>query len=229
MTSHARATALRLHIPLLLGVGALAGVVAALGPLLVRGYVLGLIQGGVAVALAFVALLPRFSASDSPGPDQTVDLLRSAQRHHLIWGWVDGAEGRLVVTRTGGMVAIDAKAHSVDLTPEILANDAQQAQLAGRRASLVLRSCDLPPAVRPLLVYWGDIQTDVQKLPVRSLEGVEFLPGPELTAWLRRQNGRPIERGEARLILKALRGFRRQVQPGRALTTRSPLSPVAAD
>lgn len=181
-----------------------------LGPLLLHGYVLGLVQGAVAVALAFVALLPRLSGADALGPDETVDLLRDARRHNLVWGWVDGPEERLVVTRDGGVVAIDAKAHSVALTPEILADDAQRAQLAARRASLVLRSCDLPPAVRTLLVYWGDIQSDIAKLPVRSLDTVEFLPGPELAAWLRRQNGRPVERADARRILKELRSASRR-------------------
>jgi hypothetical protein len=230
MTSTARATALRLHTPLLIGVGVLAAVVMVVGPLVVRGYVLGLVQGGVAVALAAVALLPRLSGADTNLLDETVDVLRVARRQNLVWGWVDGVDGRLVVTRNGGVVAIAAQAHAVELTPEILANDAQQAQLAGRRASLALRSRDLPPAVRPLLVYWGAIQTDVAKLPVRSLEGVEFLPGPELAAWLRRQNGRPVERADARRIVKELRGALRRGQPGQGMGSRSvPLSPMVAD
>ena len=108
------------------------------------------------------------------------------------------------------MVAIDSRRSSEELTPELLAADAQRALLAARRVSSRLQTRNVTVAVRPLLVYWGSIQGDVRKLTVRNLEGVEFLAGRELRAWLRKQNGRPVERAEAHRILKALRTLKRQ-------------------
>ena len=177
------------------------------------GYLLGLIHGLVAAAIVGVAASRVVAPKDETS---TADLLRTAKREHQVWGWVDdvevqGAEvDHLVVTREGGPVAIDSRWSSDELTPELLAADAQRALLASRRASSMLQTRNLTPAVRPLLVYWGSIQSDVKKLTVRNLEGVEFLAGRELRAWLRMQNGRPVERAEAHRILKVVRTLKRQ-------------------
>ena len=175
------------------------------------GYLLGLIHGLVAAAVVGVAAAWVLAPKDEKG---TVDLLRAARREHQVWGWVDvemedGEVDHLVVTRVGGVVAVDSRWRSEELTPELLAADAQRALLNSRRASSRLQTRNLTAAVRPLLVYWGSIQGDVRKLTVRHLEGVELLAGRELRAWLRTQNGRPVERAEARRILKALRTIKR--------------------
>lgn len=198
------------------------------------GYLLGLIHGLVAAAVVGVAASWVLAPKDEKG---TADLLRSARREHQVWGWVDDVElqggdvDHLVVTREGGVVAIDSRWGSEELTPELLAADAQRALLATRRASSRLQTRNVTAAVRPLLVYWGSIQGDVKKLSVRNLEGVEFLAGRELRAWLRKQNGRPVERAEAHRILKALRTLKRQgtSAPAPARWTSAVDVPVAGD
>jgi hypothetical protein len=201
------------------------------------GYLLGVVHGIVAAAIVGVAASKVLATKSEPG---IVDLLRSATKEHQVWGWVDDVEvpggmvDHLVVTREGGVVAIDSRWSSEELTPELLAEDAQRALLAARGASAVLHSHDRAPAVRPLLVYWGDIQSEVKKLAVRNLEGVEFLAGRELRAWLRKQNGRPVVRREARVILKGLRGFNRRAGTVASAPARAPWSgatdlPVAGD
>jgi hypothetical protein len=181
------------------------------------GYQLGLVHGLVAAAIVGVAA----SRVRAPKDEKTTaDLLGTAKKEHQVWGWVDDVEvqggevDHLVVTREGGLVAIDSRWSSDELTPELLAADAQRALLAARSAGQLLHTRDTSPAVRPLLVYWGSIQDDVKKLTVRNLEGVEFLAGRELRAWLRKQNGRPVERGEARRILKAARTLKRRADQG---------------
>ena len=188
----------------------------------VDGYLLGLLHGLVAAAIVGVAASRFLGTTDEKN---TADLLRTAKQERQIWGWVDDVEvqgvdvDHLVVTREGGVVAIDSRWSSDELTPELLAEDAQRALLASRRTSLMLHSRDLAPAVRPLLVYWGDIQTDVKKLTVRNLEGVEFLAGRELRAWLRKQNGRPVPHAEARHLLKELKSARRNTRPATYVAT----------
>ncbi len=181
-----------------------------------EGYLLGLIHGVVAAAIVGLAASRLVGSTEEKN---TTDLLRTAKQERQIWGWVDdvelhGAEvDHLVVTREGGVVAIESRWSSEELTPELLAADAQHALLACRRASLMLHSHELAPAVRPLLVYWGSIQADVKKLTVRNLEGVEFLAGRELRAWLRKQNGRPVSHAEARHVLKELRTAKGRTRP----------------
>ena len=201
------------------------------------GYLLGVVHGIVAAAIVGVAASRVLATTREPG---IVDLLRSARKEHQVWGWLDdvGVQGgtvdHLVVTREGGVVAIDSRWSSEELTPELLAEDAQRALLAARGAASVLHARDRAPAVRPPLVYWGDIQSEVKKLAVRNLEGVEFLAGRELRAWLRKQNGRPVERGEARVILKGLQRFNRRAgtvvsAPARARWSSATDLPVAGD
>jgi hypothetical protein len=202
----------RRNVPFVLPLAVMLLSAALLVSYWLDAYLLGLVHGLVAATIVGVAA----SMVRGPKGEQGIaDLLRSARKEHQVWGWVDDVEvqgdrvDHLVVTREGGVVAIDSCWSSDELTPELLAADAHRALLAARRAAQVLVTRDRVPAVRPLLVYWGSIQADVKKLPVRNLEGVELLAGRELRAWLRRQNGRPVERGDARAILKGLRGHRR--------------------
>lgn len=201
------------------------------------GYLLGLVHGIVAAAIVGVAA----SRVLRPKSEQGIaDLLRCAKQEHQVWGWVDDVEvqggtvDHLVVTRDGGVVAIDSRWSSEELTPELLAEDAHRALLIARGAASVLPSHDRAPAVRPLLVYWGDIQSEVKKLAARNLEGVEFLAGRELRAWLRKQNGRPLDRAEARAILKGLRSVQRRggtvaTAPARARWSAATDLPVAGN
>ncbi len=194
------------------------------------GYLLGLLHGLVAATIVGVAASRFLGTTEEKN---TADLLRTARNQRQIWGWVDdvevqGAEvDHLVVTREGGVIAIESRWSSDELTPELLATDAQRALLASRRASLMLHSRGLAPAVRPLLVYWGNIQTDVKKLSVRNLEGVEFLAGRELRAWLRKQNGRPVPHAEARRVLRELRTAKRRTRPVVGSATASPRNELA--
>jgi len=191
------------------------------------GYLLGLAHGLVAATIVGVAA----SRVRAPKGEQGIgDLLRSAGKERQVWGWVDdvavqgGQVDHLVVTREGGVVAIDSRWSSEELTPELLADDVHRALLTARRAAQVLDTRDRAPVVRPLLVYWGSIQAEVRKLPVRNLEGVELLAGRELRAWLRRQNGRPVERGDARSILKAVRDHRRRAGTAASAPAAAPWS-----
>lgn len=130
------------------------GTLMFFGPMLMwKWYLLGATHVFlVAVYLQF--LLLSFLAHDREaiwhlrgawGEDNTRDELKRARRNRLIWGCVDsinlniGDVDHLVVTRTGGLVAMDSKWRSSVNRDELtrMANDARRSAL---RAEALCRS-----------------------------------------------------------------------------------------
>jgi cytochrome b subunit of formate dehydrogenase len=113
-----------LTIGLIVLIATITGLVLAIGPASpFTGWSLGALQMGMVAAYAHV-LHTGFLAHDTDairhvrgawGEDNTRSELQRAKRKKLIWGWVDSLDlwygdiDHLVVTRRGGLVAIDSK------------------------------------------------------------------------------------------------------------------------
>lgn len=209
---------------LLVGTAIFVGT-AAVMPFLVHGYLLGITHGVLACALVGMVLTVFHASTGSMnqlagawGEDNTADELRRAKRRRLIWGWVNNVEtgsgdvDHLVITRHGGLVAIDSKWHRVGATSELLRQDAEAALAACRRASSILRAIKMHRSPTPLVVLWGGIQQEVPDVGA-ELHGVEFIGGRQLLGWLRQHNGDEIDRETAQQVLAALRRFKERVRP----------------
>ena len=108
-----------------------------------RSWLLGAIQVGMLAAylhivhMAFLAHDPAAirHVRGAWGEDNTRDELQRAKRRKLIWGWVDslalqhGDIDHLVVTRRGGLVAIDSKWRSQANDTIEMARAAQKVRL----------------------------------------------------------------------------------------------------
>lgn len=104
------------------------------------------------------------------GEDNTRSVLQRARRKGIVWGWIDSIDLRrgdidhLVVTRHGGLVAIDSKwrarvddptelaraARRVQLRSEALVRDMLKGDTRGSR-----RTGDNPLKVPTVVVLWG--------------------------------------------------------------------------
>jgi hypothetical protein len=156
------------------------------------------------------------------GEENTRSELHRARRKRLIWGWVDsvalqaGDIDHLVVTRRGGLVAIDSKwRNRVDSSDrQEMARSARRAQLRAEavvrtllqseRGSHRARSNSLP--VRSVVVLWGAIQPDVPE--DAAVGGVDFIPGRRLVAWLSNHRDDPVDRRAAADLLDRIERFR---------------------
>ncbi|MXG92065.1 NERD domain-containing protein [Nocardioides flavescens] len=206
-----------------------AGVASALtGPS--RWYLLGVAHVGV-VCVASHLLNSAFLALDREaiwhvrgawGEENTREELRRARRRRLIWDWVDsiglqaGDIDHLVITREGGLVAIDSKWRS-NISRADTAAMASSAQRARRRAEgLTLtvltkergahRARVQPLSITPVVVVWGAAQHAVPENAV--VDGVRFIPGRELVTWLRTVEGERVTKHAARDVADRLRAFR---------------------
>ena len=126
------------------------------------GYLLGLAQGFF-VSLLATLLLCAFHASTGSiwqmagawGEDSTTDELRKAKRRGLIWGFVNGVAtstgdvDHVVVTKRGGVVAVDSKYHA-QLRSDTVQRDLVSAAASARRARLIMlsfgRRLDIAPS-----------------------------------------------------------------------------------
>lgn len=230
------------------GAWAVAALVAVSAPLLVGHvraawvwYIVGFFHA--AIVGCFVAMLYAvFLATDREaihhfrgawGEDNTRDSLRKAQRRGLIWGWVDsvmlarGDLDHLVVTRAGGVVAIDSKWRN-----QIREQDREAILDAARKVRLrsdgVLhsllgseqgshRSRGRAVSVTPLVVVWGAAQSGLPDV-VRT-DGVEVVPGRRLLAWLRQHDGNPVDEAAARDLIRELEDFRDRLATSHASNT----------
>src|SRR5690606_126514 len=108
-------------------------------------YVLGALHAAM-LAIGYYTLRVSFLASDQDavwqvrgdlGEVNTRDELKRAKRRRLIWGWVDsitvstGDIDHLVITRRGGVVAIDSKWRS-----EAVGTDIGRSAASARSAAL---------------------------------------------------------------------------------------------
>jgi hypothetical protein len=196
---------------------------ALLSGLWVHGYVLGLIHAG-ALGVYAVAVTSTFFAhtravglmAGAWGEDLTRDELDKARRRRLVWGSVHGVAtaggdvDHLVVTRSGGVLAVDSKWRN-DPDRDDLVRDAAAATAAARRAQLVLRSLHHPVAVTPVVAVWGAGRRSVPA--AAEVDGVPFVDGGQLVRWMGSLSSQPVDRDTARRLLRDLRSFRQRVQP----------------
>jgi hypothetical protein len=155
------------------------------------------------------------------GEDNTRSELQAAKRKRLIWGWVasitlqSGDIDHLVLTRRGGLVAIDTKgrtgandvfdraraAHRAKSRAEALARTLLTRERGARH-----RSKDNPLSVTPVVVLWGAAQ---HTLPEDArCDGIEFIPGRSLKSWLAALDGEPVSKTEAADLHQRLENFR---------------------
>ncbi|HEY0891351.1 MAG TPA: hypothetical protein VGE38_17260 [Nocardioides sp.] len=154
------------------------------------------------------------------GEDATRDELRRARRKRLIWGWVDsislaaGDLDHVVVTRGGGLLSIDSKWRSDGRDTDVMARSAARAR---RRAEGVAQSLlksergshrakGHAVTVRPLVVIWGPAQHQVPDQ--FEVDGIPFVGGRRLVAWLRNLGGEPVTKGAAKETLRNLEQYR---------------------
>ena len=164
------------------------------------------------------------------GEDNTEDVLKAARRTS-IWGFVagvtiDGGDiDHLVVTRTGGVLAMDSKWRN-EASTETVQQMADSARKSARRAEIVMRSETIgtlkrdssarhrtqAPSyrVRPVVVMWGGT---LRSMPdTHCVDDVEFVAGPTLKRWLRTLDGQGVDEVAAKDLLARLTDFRATVR-----------------
>ncbi len=157
------------------------------------------------------------------GEENTRNELQTAKRKRLVWGWVDsislqaGDIDHLVVTRHGGLVAVDSKWRSQP-TPgdtQDMARAANKARLRAQALAQTLlkrdrgarhRGATNPLTVTPLVVLWGAAQQGVPE--GARIDGVDFVAGRQLRRWLSELDGQPVSQDAATDVLKRLNDYR---------------------
>lgn len=160
------------------------------------------------------------------GEDNTRSELQRAKRKRLIWDWIDSVElqagdiDHLVVTRRGGVVAIDSKWRNQITAGDVPAM-ARSSRTAALRAEGVLRSVlkresgarhrtkAKPVTVTAAVVLWGAARTGVPS--DANIDGVRFLDGRQLLQWLAELDGHEVPRDAARDVIKLLEDYRSKV------------------
>jgi hypothetical protein len=197
----------------------------------VRWYVLGTVHAGLGAA-GLHLLQSAFLAHDREalwhmrgawGEDNTRSELLRAKRRRLIWGWVDsislqaGDLDHVVITRQGGIVALDSKwrnevtandtaamagaAHKAQARAEGLARTLLKSERGARHRAKVQSL-----TVTPVVVLWGAAQRAVPDDAV--IEGVRFVAGRQLVAWLRGLDGDAVPKDAALDALERLKKYR---------------------
>lgn len=155
------------------------------------------------------------------GEENTRSELQRAKRKKLIWGWVDsislqvGDLDHLVVTRQGGLVMIDSKwrneaSDTIDMAKaarkaNLRAQALAQTLLKGERGARHRAKVDAFN-VTAVVVLWGAAQHHVPSNA--RVDGIEFVAGRQLLAWLSKLEGHPVNEAAAADVLKRLEGFR---------------------
>lgn len=195
-----------------------------------KWYVLGALHTGIAAAVVHL-LHSAFLAHDREailhmrgawGEENTRSELERAQRKRLIWGWVDsvnleqGDIDHLVVTRAGGLVAIDSKwRNQTDAADrESMARAARKARLRAeglvqtllKREHGTHRARGATARVTPLLVLWGAAHHSIPE--GAQVDGIDVVSGRRLIAWLKHMSDDPIDRDAARDVITRLEQFR---------------------
>lgn len=155
------------------------------------------------------------------GEDNTRSELRRAKRKSHVWGWVDSIQlqgsdiDHLVVTRRGGLVAIDSKWRSQG---NDVAEMARSARRASTRAQGVARSILAKEhgarhrskanslTVTPVVVVWGAAQHNVPA--GYRAEDVDFIPGRQLVAWLAALDNEAVTKAAAGDLIARLEEYR---------------------
>lgn len=156
------------------------------------------------------------------GEESTRDQLRRAKRKGSIWGWVDsvglqaGDIDHLVVTRAGGILAIDSKWRNradhrdrdsmVRSARKVALRSNALMQTLTRRERGAHRADETPVTVTPVVVLWGAVQ---EGLPNDAhVEGIPFVAGGELVNWLAAQSGQSVDEDAAHDLIDLVEKFR---------------------
>lgn len=157
------------------------------------------------------------------GEDNTRSELQTAKRKGLIWGWVDsvtvdtGDIDHLVLTRRGGVLAIDSKwrNHIPEADRWRMATSSRKAAVRAEGILLTLLKRDAharhrtrtkPVTVTPVVVVWGKARTDI---PAEAeCNGVRFIDGRKLRAWLASLDDHDVPPEAAKEVIKQLERFR---------------------
>jgi hypothetical protein len=148
-----------------------------------------------------------------------------------VWGWVDSLElpvgdiDHLVVTRRGGLVAVDSKWRSRINDAAEMARAAQKARLRAEALTRDLLKGDSrgarrakvnPLSVTAVVVLWGPAQHGVPE--GATFDGIEFVAGRNFVAWLRRLDGHTVDQAAADDIVRQLnaRRFSAEAKAGSA-------------
>lgn len=154
------------------------------------------------------------------GEEATRDELRRAKKKRVIWDWVDsinlqvGDLDHLVVTRNGGLIAVDSKWRSDGKDSGAMAESAARARLRAEGVARSLlksergshRAKGHAVTVSPLVVIWGPAQHHVPD--DWEVNGIPFVRGRRLRAWLADLDGESVSEGAAKEIMTELKDFR---------------------
>ena len=194
-------------------------------------YVLGVVHAAVLASYLFL-VHAAFLAHDREaiwhlrgawGEENTRSELERAKRKRLIWGWVDsislqaGDLDHLVVTRHGGLVALDSKwrSHATADDNIEIARAASRARLRAEGLTQTLlkgersarhRARSNPLAVRSAVVLWGAAQHTVPH--GTRIDGIEFVAGRALRGWLEQLEGQEVTKEAAADVLRRLEDYR---------------------
>lgn len=197
-------------------------------------YVLGGLHGLLVAALAASIVLGLLVHDPEAiwhlrgawGEENTRDELASARRRGVIWGWVDsialggGDLDHFVVTKRGGVLVVDSKWRSsvdADDAARIAASTTKVRQRAQALAMQLLgtdrarhRSRGAAVKVVPVVVLWGRGQRRLAQGHVHH-QGVDFVAGRHLKAWLRTLDSEPVSEAAAKDLIERLTRFRDEV------------------
>jgi hypothetical protein len=134
----------------------------------------------------------------------------------------------LVVTRRGGLVAIDSKWRNQHTSQDVaaMAQSAARVRLRAEGLTQTLlasersarhRARTNPLTVKPVVVMWGAAQDEVPD--GATIDGIEFIAGRRLIKWLRQIDGQPVSKDAARDVLERLTAFRLKVSSTQSATT----------
>lgn len=208
-----------------------AGLLLGLGrPGPAQWFLLGLISAVLAASLAG-GLGAMFLITDEEavrqirgawGEENTREELKRARRRQTIWGWVDsltvesGDVDHIVISRAGGLVAIDSKWRT---KVDVQGRDAmvRQARDARQRAETAVRTVldrnrrgrradGGAIRVRTVVVLWGSAQSTLPR--DTHIDGVDFIRGRDLNPWLDRLDGDAVDQAPAEELLASLKEYR---------------------
>jgi hypothetical protein len=154
------------------------------------------------------------------GEDATREELKRAKRKGLIWGWVDsvalqaGDLDHVVVTRNGGLIAVDSKWRSEGNDAAAMADSAAKARLRAEGVARSLlkaergshRAKGHAVTVRPLVVIWGPAQHKMRD--GGQVAGIPFVGGRRLLSWLNDVDGEQVSKVAAKETIRELKRFR---------------------
>jgi hypothetical protein len=216
-----------------LGMAALVGLETAIVVFLVsdggfRWWILGVLQTvavGVGLHLINAAFITHereaiLQLRGAWGEDATREELKRAKRKGLIWGWVDsvalqaGDLDHVVVTRNGGLIAVDSKWRSEGNDAAAMADSAAKARLRAEGVARSLlkaergshRAKGHAVTVRPLVVIWGPAQHKMRD--GGQVAGIPFVGGRRLLSWLNDVDGEQVSKVAAKETIRELKRFR---------------------